>query len=348
MTNISLQAINLDSNYAFGVSGDAAAIRFVAPTTTTLTTVAFMQSAAATGAPGNTLRYDLATFTGSATVPAAIVNNGSLTGIAPPGSAQWIIGTYSSKPIITAGEVYFIILGDASGAVGDYIPVRVRGGIGSGLGILDICPRLHSTDGFQSGTASAFAMPFYIEMTDGTVIANPYTQGKIDWASNTNKRGWKIANGFTSDVLLTGVVFGVGHTNIAKLQIFDNTQTNPEVDAPSVLDYTLDADEDLIGASAVIQGFAPVTLVKGTGYRIVVTLSGASTVPDYWEIEDSAAIGGLVTSGFFGGDLHGTISDGVNAWVDYTSRCPMGGLIIDDFDESGGGGGGSRNVIIGS
>lgn len=79
-----------------------------------------------------------------------------------------------------------------------------------------------------------------------------------------------------------------------------------------------------------------VTLAANTWYRLVASVSGASTRFSYLDVAAAAELAAAPG----GADVYQTVSAGAS-WTDTTTRQPQMGLVIDGLDDGAGGGGSS-------
>ena len=307
----------LDSNYAYGVSGDAIACRFVAGTTSNLVTVyAFMTAHGGTPAD---LTCELRNYS-AANLPGNTLHDSAT---ADPGTTdnKWVTFDMSASPYqCVAGVTYFIVIGRAAADGTDYATMCYQGAPQD----KESDPLFHSfrtTDGFATVKTDCYCPAcMVLEFADGTLQGQPYTTS-VAAASNTLERGLKIS-GLTEKVSISGVVFLL-HASLSGLKIYSGT-TAPA--GATERTETFGGGEGACGAAR----FAPFTLNKDTVYRIVFTSSGNNQSPSYYSNEDGAAVADTVSCQFGGGTFCYTVDDGAGGWTDTTTAMPRMNLIVND------------------
>lgn len=325
----------LNTAYSFGTAANQAlAIRFISPVTSTLTHAYFFVHASA-GSVGNVL-CEVRGYS-SATVPAGGAASASQS-VSWVGATKWLQVAFSSPASVVAGNAYFVVLGNADGTPGTNYPT-IRIGF-SGPKVVDNqiarFMSVTSTNGFSTGSVMTSGAPSLgvLKFADGTVIGNPYTAAG-SYSSNQRRRGIKInalekALGFNAMQINTA-------GNAATIEVYSGT---------TIPGGSLVRTADTLPASAItiLSAEIPeIILSANTIYRVVMTFSGNSTAPGYWQIEDSGAFADVLLAGVGGGKIYSTISDGgaPEAWVDSPDSLPRMALAITQYGESGAG-----NVIV--
>lgn len=320
--------IALDSNYAFGVGGDAVAYLFYAPTTSDLVTAYFFVTATA-GTPGN-LTVELRNYN-TATLPNSTVH---ATQAVSPGTTanKWIACTFATPFECVQGTPYYLVVGDAAGDGTNYATVLSAGVVGVTDYSYSISDTTVTTNGFGAGTKQNKNAVCVLKFADGTIIGCPYTSGGAS-ASNKLMRGLYVA-GMTEQIKIGGITFN-GSSTISGLNVFSGATAPAGV---ADLTVTFSAAESANGYAV----FTPFTMQKATIYRWVLTFGSNSTGPGYLSIEDGAGNADVLACGLFGGTMYWTISDGggTPAWTNDTTFYPRMRLIPTDQVAIAAGGGG--------
>lgn len=336
ITSATRTAFALDTAFTLGSAGKCVAFRFVAPATTTVTDFLFFLSAAPAGA--HDLSVNLCAYSASLQ-PGAAVTNGTATVSGGTTANKWIKVTFGTPPSITAGTVYFLVVGDPSGAASNYSILT----IGTHQGLTGIAPNsgagqwrsVSSADGFATTGATVSVMaPACIAFGDGTYMGMPYTLTPTTDASAAVERGWLITP--DEDITISYMVAATMPTG--SMKVYESGQ-NP---GGTVFAGFNGGSAFSIPASAVAIGavrFPVCALVGGAQYRVVIDPTGATTSPGYTQIEDDTTHSAILEAcGFPGISMQHTEESG-GAWVDSPSKLPRLFLGIDQLPAQAAGGG---------
>jgi hypothetical protein len=309
----------LGSVYVYATSGAALGIRWNAPVTGNLTDVWFFVTAIL-GTPGVTT-CEVRGWNAAAGGKPGTVALATQT-VSPGGTAnKWINVHFASPYSVTIGNIYWIVLGDAGWTTGNTVTVDDISTIRN-AGFAQLMIGYTTGDGFTTNGVSTSAEPAMIlKFADGSFLGNPFTTVGA-YTSNTLERGIKIV-GLTEDVVIDGFCLQNGHANISGIKIYKGATAPGGATEVTITLAT--------GTNAVGMGFfAPFTLVKGTVYRVVLTFSGAATVPSFFQIEDFATTTDVTNSAFGGGTIYETIDNGAGGWTDNIDKIPQMALLIKD------------------
>jgi len=327
-------AFVLDGGTGSTGTGKCVGIRFCAQTTGTIDDILFLVEAAPAGA--HDLSVNVCAQTGI-TRPGAAVANGTVTISGGTTATKWIKATFSSKPTVTAGTFYWIVIGDPEGAASNY-SVLSRGSAPmslnyppSGAVILPLYPYT-SSDGFRTnGSSAGQGAILCIHFTDGTYMGQPYSLAAAD-SSAAVERGWKITP--TEDMVISGVAFN-GLPTSGTLKIYANGN-NPG--GTTLYSVALNAS---VIANYLIN-FPPYTLIGGSAYRVVIDPGSATSNPGTLAIEDDTTHTAILEAcGFPGSAAMCFTYESAGAWADDNSKMPRHMLLFNDNPAQAGGGGAS-------
>lgn len=311
-------AYALDTAFTLASAGKSLGVRFIAPTTTTITDVLFLVTAAPAGA--HNLSVNACDST-SATQAGAALTNGTVAVSGGTSTNVWIKATFSTPPSVTEGTCYWIVIGDPSGAASNYSILSVTAMTGliniAGQAASPISRAYTSSDGFATaGTGVTAPAPICIVFGDGKYLGNPYTLAGTADSSAAVERGWLITT--EEDVNLSYIV---GLTPAGSVKVY------PAASAPggTIFSGFNGGAAFAIPASSQACGcvrFPPCTLVGGAQYRVVIDPSASTTNPGYHSIEDDTTHSAILEAcGFPGVSMMHTEESG-GAWVDSPSKMP--------------------------
>jgi hypothetical protein len=322
----------LDAVFVYGVSGVGLGFRWVAPTTTTVTDIWFFVTTTA-GTPGVTTVL-LCDYGASTLTPGAQVTNGSVT-VSPGTTAnKWIKATFATPPNVVKGNVYWVILGDASWTLGNTATVMSRAASPNvDVNSAEFFRAATSADSFLTAGTNVSTPPgIVVKFGDGKYLGNAISTTGT-WTSNTLERGLKLA-GLTESLVVSGVAYRVS-TTYGDLKVYEGS-TAPGGTIFSGFNggsaLTLTTGSKAIG----LVMFDPVTLAKSTVYRFVFTFGSATSSPTYFTVEDSATyFADLAAVCPLGGNYTGCVDNGAGGWTDYNNssdgiRVPQMALIVRD------------------
>jgi len=321
--------VALDSNYVNGTGGDAISMRFQPQEAHTLDTIYFFISSY-TGTAANVNDIDGELRTGTQTAPtngapglveaARTVNPASATG--------WIQVTGFTSAL-TAGTVYWAIVGDPDGGITDLANVTSRYDYDS----QDLFPmqQFTSTNGFTTAPTAGTTPPcIVLKFSNGDAAGMPFAN-TATYTIGTNQRGLYITS-FDVQTTIYMISSQTASNNLSGAQIWQGT------DGPSGTTFgetTTLANSTAVGGALFLSPFP--SLAAATAYRIVWTVSGAVVAPT------KAAIGtgtdATLRSAMKGkGNMYWTNAN-AGVWADDINGMPLMGIYIDDFVVAAGGGG---------
>ena len=298
----------LNSAYSFGVGGDGVGCLFVAPTTSDLVAVYFFANGK-TGSPGSLtieLRNAVSTAQPGSTLHA------SMTVAAPSAANQWVGVTFGTPYGCQRNALYVICVGAPSGSGADYAAICYRSAVYYDRSSYFALRASTTVNGFVSANGQATTMPILLEFADGTLLGCPYTT-LASWPSTSRERGIYIT-GLDEDTCLTAIMRAYS-TAVDGLKVYDGSA------APGATPLATFSCNPTMN-----YGWLDYRFRRKREYRVVFTFSGTSTVPGYFEIEDSTD--DLEACGFGAGKIIATIDDGAGGWTDYADRWPLMALLI--------------------
>jgi hypothetical protein len=319
----------LNSNYSFGVGGDAVSWRYVRAVTKTLDSW-FYRINTISGSPG-ALTVEIREDDGAGLPGATVALSTTDT---PSGTLGWneITGLSVS---LTAGTTYWFILGDAAGGVSDNYRVNTITNWQVNRQIpAQFYMAATTTNGFTSITPSANSPVSVLAFSDSTSWGAPIV-GSANPTSNTSQRGLYM-DGMNVDFDLFGVL--VGDTNI---NTFSEVQIWKGVSGPSGTPFATSSNELLTTSSNIIGVYFTKSfprLVANNAHRIVVEWSSANgTTPERLQIGTVNGGGSSrLTRAFPGGGKWYWTEESGGVWVDTTDEYPRMLLMVDDFTPDGG------------
>lgn len=330
-------AYALDTNFTLGSAGKCLGIRFVAPTTTTLTDVLLFLSAAPAGAHDLSINACAQT---SATQAGAALTNGTVAVSGGTTAAKWIKATFSTPPDVVQGTAYWIVIGDPSGAASNYSVLSQGGAAGVlqslyGATSIPLLRSFTSSDGFATaGTGANSPAVVVLVFSDGGYLGQPYSLAVTADSSAAIERGWLITP--DEDITISWIVGNPPASSSLKVY--------PAASAPGGTIYSgfNGGNAFSIPASGLTNTcirFPPCTLAGGSQYRVVFDPSGAVTFPGYTQIEDDTTHSAILEAcGFPGVAMQHTEESG-GAWVDTPSKMPRLFLGIEQLPAQAAGGG---------
>lgn len=333
--------IALDSAYVAGVSGDAIAMRYVAPVGgKTLSTVYFrVTSYTGTAANVNDLNLEIRA---EASAGSVLPNTAATVATAtkdPVSATGWITSTGWSAAL-SAMTRYFVIIGDADGNGTDFATLLLRStsfpNYGSSNSTLHQSPTSTINGWSSGGNLLLSAATIVLVFSDGTTMGFPFSAFTAP-ASDTYRRGLRIAaGGLIANLPVFGMQWAAANANISGMEIYDNA--NAPGTSPANTSTDLICGAAAIKAGCYTNGGAPVTLAVGTDYRIVATFSGATTAgPQRVDIgtgEDATLRSAMPG----GGNFYYTRANDTTDWSnDLVGSLPAAGLMVDGQVAAAGG-----------
>ncbi len=313
-------AYALDTDFVLGSAGKCLGIRFVSPVTDTIDDILFFISTAP--AVAHNLSLNVCAQTSAQRAGAAIAN-GTLAVSGGTTSGAWVKATFSSKPSLTAGVAYWIVIGDPVGATTGGYQILSRGSLYYSNTVA-WTGFTHST-GFSGNGTEGTVPPCCIHFTNGTYIGMPYTATAGADSSADVRRGWKITP--DENIILSGIRF-ISFPASSTLEVYvDGTAPGGTIysgfNGGSAL--TLDAS----ALANTFLRFPPCTLLSGVTYRIVVNPSAATTLPGFVGMEDAVTEATILQAcGYPAMGMYHTEENGA-AWTDSAIKFPRFSLMLN-------------------
>lgn len=315
----------LDSAYVAGTGGDAVASKVFMMETLTLTNIYFNIVSPYTGIAANVTNIDWEIRTGTVSAPTTTGGGLVATGTIDPASAVGWINISGLSQSLTAGTIYFIIIGDANGNGTDYATALryfTYGGIDGTLQYA-LAMTVHTANGFITTTPIARGGPIVLVFSDGTVSGIPFATAVLP-TSGTNRKGLRL-DGLTEQLKVFGWVSEEAGGISGIELIAGDTVPGGSTIASSTWTITNSTN---VKAGAVFA--TPQTLAKATPYRCVMTFGSAGNMPR--KVQIGTGVDANLRAAMLGGgswyyaEANGTTdwaNDDVNAW-------PNMGVWIED------------------
>jgi hypothetical protein len=325
---LTVNSYALDSNFVLDGGGGSGAgkclgCKINSPVTDTITDILFYLSAAPASAHNLSVNVCVQT---SSSLPGAAVANGTVTISGGTTAGKWIKATFSSKPSLTAGVAYWIVIGDPSGAASNYSIVN-KGGLGYSSANFPYGTCYTSSDGFKTnGSAVGNPPPVCVSFTGGTYLGQPYTLASTADSSADLERGWKIA--VQEDIIVTGISASAFDSG-GSIKIYQDGQ-NPGGTIFSGFNGGSAFAIDVSAVANTALRIPATTLLGGTTYRIVQDPNGVAVTPGYITIEDDTTHAAILEACGFPGafNMQHTEEAAGPTWVDTPSKIPRMSLII--------------------
>lgn len=357
---LSAELTNDGGSPASFTAGTAVAVRFMAPAACHVHNFYVFLTAAEAGSAHNLTAYLCNRNASYAARAGTILDSVSASGGTT--ANKWIKFTFTGDVALTAGEAYWLVVGDATGAGGAY-QVLQRPGVSA----MTLYGRYGSyafyttSDGFATNASSPSTSygqtAAIVTFSNGYSVGSCYTSYE-NLSAYTLERGMKCT--FTEDIKIIGVEMPNTLTNVTTFQIHQGDD-QPVAGTESLFAgfnggavYTMSDAEKLYG---VVLFGSPITLEKDTVYRFTVCYTGAGDdLPEFIICDDVATPGtDAVALSLAQGNVCATVDSGAGAgWTDFNNAtdgiklCTFGLIVYDQVAiEAGGGGGGVRNPFGG-
>lgn len=318
-------AYALDSAFTLGSAGKCMGVRFVAPATTTISYAMFFVTAAPASA--HNLSVVACAYGVNGTRAGSALTNGTVSVSGGTTAGVWLKATFSTPPNITEGEVYWIVIGDPSGAASNYSVVSRASGSAITKQI-----SFTSSDGFATnGTSVSTPFSGVVAFGDGSFLGNSVSASAVNHTNNTLERGIKVL--FDVDTY----VYGVTNSAVILPPATGSIKIYVDGEAPGGTIYSgfnagvaLPINDNASGISDIL--FSPCLLQGGVAYRVVYAYAANSTFPGYYAIEDYTHDQAALVACSLPGITH-TIDDGAGGWTDDPSLIPRMSLMIASLPE---------------
>lgn len=275
----------IDTAYVAGTSGEAVAIKFIAPVAST-TVTAYFYATAITGSP--TFRMELRAGSGSDpdrpdVSGAALATSGSDT---VPVAGRW--STFALTYTLAAGTVYWVIVYNNHGTpASNHATYSYRGALDyasptqSSNSTTHLIHGAYTSNGFTTDPTAVAGVCGVIAFSDGTLIGNPYVTTASVHANNANDRGSRFAA--PADMIVSGLLLsGVSTSSVNAYAIYPHDSGTALVNRSSSY-----YDENALFGCR----FPPVVLRAGQKYDVVDKFSAAATTGTIYDMGDAAGSG---------------------------------------------------------
>lgn len=304
---------NLNNAYTRGSAGACVLARFIAPVTARLTDV-YIFSKTLTGAAG--LVCDLCDYTDPDTLSTLIESVAWTCN----GTAKWNRAQFATNSL-TAGSLYFLVIGDPDGAAPNFAQVQYQSSSGETANQRAIFQSYTSSNG-GSTLVTRNAPPLVLKFADGTIMGVPFTTSGAD-TSNSLERGMLVR--MAERFKLAGVGFNSATgSNISGAKIYASGT------APGGTALASFSGAAGINSFQHLLFSSPYQLEAKTWYRVVLTYSGNSTDPGYLQVQDPSTYADVLSAAFLSGDAYHTIDNGAGGWTDSTDKFPRMWLVFSE------------------
>lgn len=340
-TAASQTTIALDSAYTYGSAGDAVAGRINMPATKTVNNAYFfIASYTGTAANVNDIRFEIRDH--STNKPGT---NLSASAIVDPASATGWITVSGLSSALTQDTIYWPIVADNDGNGTDFATV-VRNVSQDTNPQLYFYSSYSATDGFAgTPTGGGAQSAIILNFSDGTSVGYPFSASAAS-TSGTNRRGFRLASGFTETISVLGMTSSQSLATAASgIELWAGTNgPSGSADASGAVEVY---DTTTTLATRGMLFTSPQTLAKATAYRIVFTYGSASNTPSKFRI-GTGANANIRAAMIGGGDIYWAEASGTTDWSnDSTDDFPMAQLILENQIEVAGGASGGGPIFGG-
>lgn len=329
----SLNTHPIDSNYAFGVGGDAVAARLLVRESRELNTAYFnIVSYGGTASNVTSLDFELRSSDVGSNVPTSAAAE---TASYDPGAATGWHAITGLSTTLTTGNAWWLIIGDADGNSSDYARIAR-----TAQNVHDVGSSHHSAvtlfllgvytqNGFGSIAASVgFTAPWVLKYADG-VFGMPFT-GTQATTSNQEQRGLLIGNTSVADFYIWGWLWRQNTTAVNGTNIWKGA-TGPSGTADHV---STSAINTYLSASSVYgfgtSGFVPYHIEAEETYRIVATYGSNSNAGPEQMVIGEGANADLQAAMPAGGAWGYAYANGTTNWDnDNEYAMPIIALLVD-------------------
>ena len=333
--------ISLNNNYVAGTSGNAFAARYLAALGgKTLSSLYFFISSY-TGTAGSVTDIDVEvrpeSSTGSSSPDTSTLTDSAT--VNPASATGWVKATGLTATLTSLAR-YFFIVGDANGSGTNFAVCQAR--VSQPTGLSQQVGRFLTVD-----TANGWLTPnartityanIVVGFNDGTAFGYPLTIGTVP-SSTTHQRGLYIdSTAFPQNVPIFGMMWAAtALTPISGMNIFSGSTAPNGTPFNSSTDTLYNNVGQKFGC--LTAGGTPVTLSKGTAYRIVCTYASATTAGPQRSDIGTGADATLRAAMPGDGLLYWTEDDGASSWAnDLNTSLPTTGLLLDGWAAASGGG----------
>ena len=323
------------SAYVLGTSGNCLGFRFYALTTTTITDVYWFIDEAPASNP-NDLRCDVTGLNATqlyrpnvGTILASKSVSGGTT------SDVWLKFTLDTPVSVTAGQAYWVTIGDAVTAASPYTILSRGGGY---TGHQDFDYNLHAsifsqTAGFSAnGTAVAPPSPCVVKCADGIAYGHPLTGiSAAKFTSNQLSHGLYLPSVAESCFVI--------HLSCGNSLNGFTLRCHEDDVAPGGTIYPgFNGGSGVVCTSGAYGSFPPCLLRKGHAYRFVLVHTTGSAYPNCSQVENGSGLGTDIIPALYTilGPIYATEDNGAGAWKTYDNATdgfyvPVLSLTINDI-----------------
>lgn len=292
---------NSTSNYTYGSSGNAVAVRFIMPKNSSIRKVYFH---VLSGVSGESIEVEIRNTTGTDEEDVGSTSYGSAS-VEYISDDTWHVAELDDPVSFDPGDGFYVVLG-ASGASA----WTISNDVSNDHDNYDFMDTRSTSDGWSSSSVGTGNYPIVLEFNDGTVWGMPWTG---DSSSLTSKK-WGINLEYVGTTYnIWGVtVFGTSMTNLESISL---KKGNSGPNGPD--EKTVDATDVSNGTGTYLLDFE---IEAGIGHRIIFEFS--SSVSINANTMSSPRLKSVLDAGNFGGRHYLTVSNG-SSWVDYRDVYPQ-------------------------
>lgn len=317
---------DISGTYNFGISGVALGIRFVAPVTTTIASFHFYIDAF-NGTPDDVVVELRNVGAGADDVGTLIASEHYA-----PSAPRWQTVNFATPPAVTAGTIYYLVVGNNSIDSGANYPVLIQdGGLDGSFKDARSFRRAKTTNGFATNALSSIRLPpMVVEFSDGSVLGNPYLDVQTSPVNDAYPKGLRVR--FDHPVIISGADWAPGgQSAVDRLRIFE---APAEFVDPPLRDVVLAPQVYAIGHTR----FAPLVLKPKTEYRIVIANNGE--LSSFLSVDravmkigpvDPDPPAAVLQAGYAGGEFFFTHADSGGEWFDFPNSLPLMTLLLDNI-----------------
>ena len=335
---------SLNSAYANNSTGNSVATRFALAAAKTLSTVYFWINSF-TGTASNVNDLNLEVRTEQSLFKPTTASTVATATLDPLSNTSWV--SVSCSASLSAGAVYYLIIGDADGNGTDFA-IIARGGTNTSYETFNVLAARTaswtSANGFNTQSFEDRIGKIIPIFSDGTGAGDPFS-ASANPTNDSNQKGLYI-DGLTNSLKVYGIICS-GSANITGASIWSGTNGPGSSHGTDAQVYSTVGNR----WSANVGGafFSAYTLVANTPYRFVVN-GGASSFQAPVRMQLGTV--NIGTAGELAGSMPGGgkwyyTKESSGSWSDTTTEFPdLGVYILDQVAAAGGGGGGSGQGAI--
>ena len=245
--------------------------------------------------------------------------------------------TLTASATVNQGDLIALVFAYSAGTT-----IQVVTASAAGL-LAEQFPALYQDTGSGYAVLASRVANFALRYNDGSYATGPGCYwATVAAASSTYSSG---EQGIRFRLPYTARVGGLWHTYDPDTALTFNLYADSTSPGGTTLATRTQQANEFEAAAAQIalcKFTSSVTLPANTWYRLVASVSAASTSFRYIDVPAAAELAATVA----GADFYQTVSAGAS-WTDTTTRQPQMGLVIDGLDDGAGGGSSGGVALIG-